>query len=455
MCDDCRVSHSDHNEAIENIMSVTQEKVQQVNSLKQQLEEIEKVFISTEEIHSTITAQVAEVYDNYINDVIKYKDKFIEQYLLKIYSKEGMKEVLNPKYKLQEVKQQIEKVLAQLKEIVYKSDEVLGDSINVLEDVGKLPEAISYLSRINSNSQEVLEFHLEYDFDENYMNNMFETHLDNTMDGNFIPQVTNEGGVIRIYDMALERSRIITINKRGFPSFSATCVLGDRVYVGGNDSDDHVAAYFYEVNGNNGICKQLLSMIEKRSIFTLIAVNENEIYALGGFDQPKQYGTYYLDRCEKYLINRNQWYAIAPLNQGRCHHAATYFQTTKEIYVFGGWASPFDTLTDTIEKISVLGNNRWEKVNLNTKSTWGPTRDIQSRAISKFEILIFGHDNYIFDVRKSSMYSVPRPQGVADLFSCRVSSIVNKGKIYCFNDDNENEIVEYEIRNRKWNIIGV
>ena len=187
-------------------------------------------------------------------------------------------------------------------------------------------------------------------------------------------------------------------------------------------------------------------MSEGRSEFCLIAINQNELCAMGGSRNIKT--------CEKYSISKDEWRELPSLNQGRCRHAACYFHLSEDIYIFGGGGvqKPLEIERLNISTIPAThkGEKGWEIVQLKDKSHRIGGHS-QSQVISPTEILIFGYDNLVFDVQyKLTLRRKQKPpNSTGYLTNYNVSSAIYKEKIYCFNDS-KNEIIVYNINSRKW-----
>ena len=328
-----------------------------------------------------------------------------------------------------------------------------------IDNPEKVVKSIKNISKQNNRLKSIIDYTLEYKFNKNSINSMFDAYSIRDSDGIFAPQISNENGRLQIYDVIRRKKREITINKeaKGFPLGSATCSINNLIYIAGNKSNDEKGAYLYVIDGIKGSFRVLSPMNERRSYFCLISTHPGEIVAIGGFDKSKKHGTYSLDKCEKYIINEDIWAVMPSLNQGRQCHSATYFPKTGDIYVFGGLIPPTNAPTQTIERLSKYSPQlviwKWKTVNLLTRGGWSTIYAIQSRSISQTEILIFGKENYVFNIQELSMQKMTKPSNFEYLSNFRVSPVVYKGKIYCFNNAHQNEIVRYDIKGKKWHLL--
>lgn len=62
-------------------------------------------------------------------------------------------------------------------------------------------------------------------------------------------------------------------------------------------------------------------------------INENLVYVMGGYDGVQNI---FLNSCEVYNMQNNEWKFFAPMNISKCAFSATVVNK-KYIYTFGGY----------------------------------------------------------------------------------------------------------------------
>ena len=455
ICEECAETyHYQHLEKLQGILSMTQDKLSKYTNMKEKAQLVRKMSMTLEDLHTQISVQLADIYDKFIQDVIAHKQGFIDKWVKSLLPGDAVDNFKEMKISLSHTIDEIEQAHTKINEYCKEKGDV--EDILYIQEPDSLGEKMDYLTTQNAMMRGFKKLKIDYKFDYRHIDNMFDIEQqeefgeNRELDGMYVPQLTNSKGIIRIFDIANHSIKHVSISKGGFPRYSATCSINNLIYAAGNYSKDEKAGYLYEINGNTGVFKQLASMIDRRCSFCLVSTSPSELYAIGG--TPQKYGVYGLDKCEKYNVKENKWASVGALNIGRSYHGACYFPTTKEIYVYGGNGAPDGSATASIEKLSILEGRKWvEILNFIGQGDWVPTCNIQCRTISPSKIMIFGDANFIYDVGKMHIYPTHKPPHTKELGNYYVSSVTNKDKIYCFNDKNQNELLEYSIKGAKWN----
>ena len=409
------------------------------------------ISITPEELKEAIFKQASDKYDRFIKNVIEYKSIFIQKYMNIIYPEDN-----STKKDLDQIIAQIEEVQEKLRVLIAEKEVNLNikEEMDILESAEMFSGYIDDLEEENTLLKEYSKTQIVYKFEESTVDSMFGLEKSKSTESRFVPQLPNKEGVVRVFDLFQRKAKNISINIEGFPIDGATCALRDSIYVGGSNQNTETDTYFYEVDGIHLTFKKLKRMIDRRSHFSLVATSPCELYAVGGSDYPQKFGSYYLAKCEKYRIKEDKWVALPPLNQGRFRHGSCFFPNTKEVYAFGGYMATSGAPIHSIEKIPTKHPQQWEVVNLQASAGWAPTYDIICKSISSTQILIAGRANFMFDVKGETMKGIDKPPQTGSLPNYSVSPTTYKGRVYIFNSDRPNAILEYVIKQNIWNTIN-
>ena len=464
ICEDCtEVAHISHFNQLISVLSLAQEKLSKYTDLTVKAKLMRRIAVPEDEIKNQIFKQITNAYENFMQNVIEYKDIFIQKSFKQLFPQDEIKDFHNLPQK-----ENLTAFLDKIDEIHGKMKEYCNQKETNIEEIMKLEEPhvlSSLLENLAVQNRELREFQktkFEYKFDEDTIDSLFrfefskmrENYIEReSLESRLVAQLTNSAGGVRIYDLIDRRGKVVNINKERFPNCAATCTLKDRVYVAGSNKNKETDAYFFEVDGVRESYQELSRMIDRRSSFCLIAVSPNELYAIGGFDYAKKYGSNSLVKCERYIIKDNKWEPLPPLNEGRYNHGSCYFPETNEVYTFGGIVSSTNMPTDSIERFNVGDPLHWTTIMHRQRATWKSTFCIICKAISNRQILIAGTANFIFDVKNESMIPLDKPPNTKELYNYVVSPTTYKGKIYCFNNTNQHVILEYLVEHNVWNVI--
>ncbi|KDR21753.1 kelch-like protein 10 [Zootermopsis nevadensis] len=136
--------------------------------------------------------------------------------------------------------------------------------------------------------------------------------------------------VIEAYDARADRWSVVeTVDSIGPRAEHGTAVVGFDIYViGGTDGFECLSSCRC-FNAVTKTCREVASMHERRSNFTVAVLGE-VVYAMGGYDDHQRHET-----AERYNYKMNQWSLIAPMNTKRSNASATVLND--KIYVAGGF----------------------------------------------------------------------------------------------------------------------
>ena len=115
--------------------------------------------------------------------------------------------------------------------------------------------------------------------------------------------------------------------------------------------------------------EKLKDMNISRTNHTLVAFDENNLYAIGGYNELAE-----LSSCEKYIIDKNKWEISPSLNEHKmwvtvCPLGGKY------LYAFGGSSNLMPKERNTIEYLDVQDINAkwWTKIILEPREKTIPT----------------------------------------------------------------------------------
>ena len=137
---------------------------------------------------------------------------------------------------------------------------------------------------------------------------------------------------VMILNVAGETWQVKSIQPNGceFLYYSAAVTLpnGDALITGGGSSSN---VYQYQLDKNRLI--QLKSMNQMRKEHAAVINQGQYVYVMGGYDGAQNH---FLNCCEVYNIQTDQWKYFAPMNISKCAFSATIVNK-KYIYTFGGY----------------------------------------------------------------------------------------------------------------------
>lgn len=107
-------------------------------------------------------------------------------------------------------------------------------------------------------------------------------------------------------------------------------------------------------------------MPHKKYDFT-ISYLKGFIYVISG----KVSSSEVVDFCEKYDVERDQWFLIAPVHKKRYAASSVGLRNTNKIYLFGGRTDYNNLMLEEIEEYDA-DKNEWTIITLQNPSVWNP-----------------------------------------------------------------------------------
>lgn len=179
-----------------------------------------------------------------------------------------------------------------------------------------------------------------------------------------------------------------------------------------------------------------------------ITMCKGNVFVLGGFS-----GKQRLNSVEKYLVKEDKWVQVAPMKDKR-HYLSACSINDEFIYAFGGFfGSTEQEINDTIEVFEVEKNN-WLVHNVRMRN---PLWACSALAISTQEIILIGgkNTNRNGEVHMFNIVSKTWKQ-LQSMNQLRVShkSFFFQNKIYVIGGDYDMSCEVYDIKENKWSFIS-
>jgi len=150
-----------------------------------------------------------------------------------------------------------------------------------------------------------------------------------------------------------------------YPDFTGICKNGNTIYfAGGLDLGGKryiKSAKSIRINPDFSVKLQYLQeMIYEKSCNTLVCINTNWLFSLGGYNENG-----YISICEKYDTQKNSWQLIKQLNQPKSF-VSSFSYMQRYIYCIGGVRSKPENY---VEKYDIIDpENEWQLINFNTNN---------------------------------------------------------------------------------------
>ena len=159
-----------------------------------------------------------------------------------------------------------------------------------------------------------------------------------------------DGNKVMEYNLENDEWMKRTLQNGGndFLYYAAAVTLpnGDALIIGGGSS---TTVYQYTSDGRLLVRDAMKQMRKEHSA----VICENTVYVMGGYDGQQ---STFLNLCEKYDVEKNQWKPFVPMNIAKCAFSACVVNR-KYIYTFGGYDGT--KRLDTIERFD-LKEEYWE-----------------------------------------------------------------------------------------------
>ena len=125
-------------------------------------------------------------------------------------------------------------------------------------------------------------------------------------------------------------------------------------------------------------------MPHKKYDFTCCYLN-GFIYIISGKDNSCEVVNF----CEKYDVERDQWFLITPVQKKRYAASSVGLTNLNKIFLFGGRANNNHHMIQEIEQYDAI-KDEWTIVNLRNASIWNPVEVSATIQINEDQILVFG-----------------------------------------------------------------
>ncbi len=200
---------------------------------------------------------------------------------------------------------------------------------------------------------------------------------------------------------------------------------------------------------SNNMLEARSPMIEPRNAHAITACKDH-IFVLGGFS-----GKQRLNSVEKYSVSDNKWTQAAPMKDKR-HYLSACTINDEYIYAFGGFfGSTEQEINDSIEVYNSEANT-WTMLTIRMKN---PLWACSALAISPSEIILIGGKNtnrngevQLFNVTSKTW------RQLHSMNQLRVSHksfhLQKEGKIYVIGGDYDMTCEVYDIKENKWSFIS-
>lgn len=198
---------------------------------------------------------------------------------------------------------------------------------------------------------------------------------------------------------------------------------------------------------------KLANMNVGRANHTLVAVNANTLYAIGGSNTKDE-----IPACEVYTIDKNTWKNCASLNQKKMWITVCVVDS-RYLYAFGGSTNLQPKESNMIEFLDTEDQTAklWTKIELTSGvDIWPRSFLTGSFQVSPDTILVFGgiinqkesDESYYFDFKKKIMSKGPKMK-VKDAFYRSVPAVSGSQMIIV--GSNEGHV--YDIKDKKWSLL--
>ncbi len=263
-------------------------------------------------------------------------------------------------------------------------------------------------------------------------------------------------GTVLLYDLVTRRRQTVRPKNARLHECCEGVEARGCVYITGGKDDDRDT---YELSLDDCARGELVvkaEMTQGRCNHAMCQMKDSVVYCAGGV-----YDKTTLNKCEKYDIDRDEWEEISPLSEAK-HNGSMCVLADRYVFFVGGGKIGHSCLFATIEVLdTTAGDSGWEIVPLDAhKSKWVPCECVNSVAISKTEIIIFGgwekdKDSrascFIYNHENRTVSKSPSKLRRNSAFFYRIAPVTYSGRIYAMGPD-EN-IHSFFIKDREWDIL--
>lgn len=113
-----------------------------------------------------------------------------------------------------------------------------------------------------------------------------------------------------------------------------------------------------------------------------------------------------VDFCERYDVERDQWFLIAPVHKKRYAASSVGLKNLNKIFLFGGRTDYNNLMLEEIEEYNA-DKDEWSIVNLKNPIVWNPVEVCAAIQVNEEQILVFGgSDVRVRDSASSYFFNV-------------------------------------------------
>ena len=215
------------------------------------------------------------------------------------------------------------------------------------------------------------------------------------------------------------------------------CILDHFIYFsGGREREKDFGVIVVTIQEKKGKLMFKRQMTVGRERHKLLALTQNNIYALGGVDHSNETA---IAKCEMYDILEDSWSHIPDMPTAKYLFGAATVNR-KLIYIFGG----FTTSQEPKNSIECYDSDAKSWTTITTEGqTLEPKQGLLASSISGGSILVFGGESdkeriptYIFDHSKKSLEKIAIECNLPPLCHDEgVPVVTNKNRVYVISPD--------------------
>eukprot|EP00826_Nyctotherus_ovalis_P010455 TRINITY_DN12754_c0_g1_i3.p1 TRINITY_DN12754_c0_g1~~TRINITY_DN12754_c0_g1_i3.p1 ORF type:complete len:290 (-),score=77.76 TRINITY_DN12754_c0_g1_i3:128-997(-) len=255
------------------------------------------------------------------------------------------------------------------------------------------------------------------------------------------------------YCMTTRKKEELKIDGYTAPMNYSSVDTGKLMYVIGGNRTNHKGFNtflddFVSISVAEGLHHSLRPLKAARRRAAAVHIEGKCIYVMGG-----DRGADFLNTCERFNIEKQEWSACASLSEGKTNASAGVFRG-KVIYLFGGYNSNAKDLK-SIERLDTEGGAGWERADVATNCIGQNMGVVQ---ISYNEMLLFGGmqdtvllpHSFIFKVEEKKLEKMEDMK--------KAESFITVGaKLFGFNvagiGSHFNDLHLFNVKTKKWTMV--
>jgi len=248
-------------------------------------------------------------------------------------------------------------------------------------------------------------------------------------DGNVLYIISNKK--IFLYNLLNKESKIIKTDFLTESEYYGSCIWKNKIYIaGGTNNPGLKMSGVCEVKENLEIeFTQLADMQEAKCVNTLVMIDSNSVYTIGGYQTaPKSF-------CEKYDVKSNTWTKISSLNEPK-YNVTAITNAGKYIFCIGGHGC---TQGNMIEKYDTEKMSGWEPIScsdmINPCGDSG-SYSVVSQISENDYIILCGSMCWSFDLSKRTLKKSSK-ELPSEKANNQANAILLMGKMYSLTYDSK------------------